>query len=76
MFSNCSVLTEFYFDQCSFNTENVKDMSYMFYNCYKLNNISFPLFDAYNVINMDSMFCNCINLNGVFNHLSSYKLKI
>ena len=35
MFYYCSSLTSL--DLSKFNTDNVKDMSYIFYNCYKLN---------------------------------------
>ncbi len=38
------------------NTENVTDMSYMFYNCSSLTSIDLSRFDTHNVKNMDYLF--------------------
>ena len=38
------------------NTENVTDMSYMFYNCSSLTSIDLSHFDTHNVKNMDYLF--------------------
>ena len=43
------------------NTSNVVDMAYMFYKCYKFNQL--VNFDTKNVMNMASMFCDCYNFN-------------
>ena len=43
------------------NTSNVVDMAYMFYKCYKFNQL--VNFDTKNVMNMASMFSGCHNFN-------------
>lgn len=63
------------FTSCSFNgkinlltveylrvTNNVTDMSYMFYNCNNLTSIDASSFDTSNVTDMSKMFYNCSNL--------------
>ena len=43
-------------DLCSFDTQNVIDMSGMFFGTYNINEINLENFDTSNVINMNSMF--------------------
>ena len=58
MFSSCLKLTKL--DLSSFDTKNVSNMSYMFYFCEKLNEISLTnSFNTQNVKNMSYMFCGC-----------------
>ena len=40
----------------------IKECSYMFYNCYNLLDEDFSLFDTKNVINISSLFKFCLNL--------------
>ena len=47
----------------SFNTNNVTDMSYMFYCCEKLSKLNLSSFNTINVNNMSEMFSSCDNLN-------------
>ena len=51
----------------------IKDCSFMFYNCSKLTNIDLSSFNAKNVVNMKYMFYNCQNLLNV--NLSSLDTK-
>lgn len=46
-------------------TENVTDMSYMFYNCYNLESLTLSSFNTSNVTNMSNMFSGCNNLNSL-----------
>ena len=48
------------------NTENVNDMSYMFYGCTKLQKLDLSSFDTKNVESMASMFYNCSFLKTIF----------
>ena len=41
------------------NTENVTNMSYMFYECKALTTLDVSKFDTKNVTNMRNMFCDC-----------------
>ena len=61
MFSGCINLTKI--DLSSFNTQNVTDMSYMFYNCEKLTKIDLSSFNTQNVENTFRMFKGCKSLN-------------
>jgi len=54
MFCYCSSLT--YLDLSNFNTNNVKDMSYMFCYCSSLTSLNLSNFNTNNVKNMNSMF--------------------
>ena len=49
-------------DLSSFNTNNVTNMSNMFYKCKNLSELNLSSFNTNNVTNMNWMFCNC-NLN-------------
>ena len=48
------------------NTENVTDMSQMFYNCLKLTSLDLSLFNTAKVTNMKSMFNNCQSLVTIY----------
>ena len=50
MFRKCDLLNEI--NLFKFNTENVNDMSYMFYGCYSLNKLNFSNFNTKNVKNI------------------------
>ena len=64
MFSYCSSLTEL--DLSKFNTQNVTDMSYMFYNCTNLTNIKFSdNFNTNTVKDMKCMFYYCTSLTNI-----------
>ena len=60
MFFKCYNLKEI--DLSSFNTSNVKNMSYMFYYCKNLKEINLSSFNTSNVENMSYMFDRCFNL--------------
>ena len=45
-----------------FNTSNVTDMAYMFYNCNNLTTLDVSNFDTSNVTTMYNIFYNCYNL--------------
>ena len=53
------------------NTENVKDMRGMFYECICLENLDLSKFDTKNVTNMRNMFYNCQKLKTL--DLSSFE---
>ena len=48
-------------DFSSFDTKNVTNMSYMFYDCSRLKNLDLPSFDTKNVTDMSYMFYECYN---------------
>lgn len=48
------------------NTENVTDMSHMFYGCDRLKSLDLSSFDTKNVTNMNSMFRSCITLKTIY----------
>ena len=52
------------------NTENVTDMSSMFYGCEKLDTLDLSLFNTKKVTNMETMFCRCSSLTSL--DLSSF----
>ena len=47
------------------NTENVRDMSYMFYYCKSLRSLDVSSFNTKNVTNMGSMFYGCRHLQSL-----------
>ena len=49
----------------TWNTSKVTDMSYMFYNCSKLENLDVRALDTSNVTSMSSMFYNCSKLKNL-----------
>ena len=61
MFSYSSSLKNVKFST-QFNTQNVKDMSYMFDNCSSLRQLNLSYFNTQNVINMRYMFFKCSKL--------------
>jgi surface protein len=54
----------------TFDTSNVTDMSYMFYNCTSLTEIDLSIFDTSNVTDMSFMFYNSTSLTEI--DLSSF----
>ena len=60
MFARCSSLESI--DLSSFNTTNVKDMSYMFNGCSSLKSIDLSSFNTTNVKDMSFMFYECSTL--------------
>ena len=62
MFASCTALTSI--DFTYFNTSNVWNMSYMFYNCSALTNTGLNLsnFNTENVNDMEAMFSGCSGL--------------
>ena len=61
MFDGCINLTNIY-NLFLFDTQMVKNMSYMFNKCHKLNNINLSSFNNYYVTDMKYMFNECTNL--------------
>ena len=64
IFLDCSLIKTL--DLSSFNTQNVTNMSRMFYGCISLSNLNLSSFNTQNVTDMSWMFCKCnslINLN-------------
>ena len=76
-FANCTTLTSTAYWFYEFNhltaitgisnlkTDNVTDMSYMFYNCWYLQSIDLSGFKTDNVKNMSNMFSYCGNLRSL-----------
>ena len=60
-FSDCSNLTDIVGIEY-LNTEDVTDMSYMFYNCQNLNSLDLTSFNTANVTDMNHMFYGCYRL--------------
>ena len=60
MFCNCSSLQSI--NLSSFNTNNVKDMTFMFSGCYSLQSIDLSSFNTTNVKEMHGMFFKCSSL--------------
>ena len=56
---NCSLLKQ----KNNWNTSNVINMSYMFYNCKSLRELNISQFDTSKVIDMSYMFYNCYSLS-------------
>ena len=59
MFATCSFITSL---NLSFNTNSLKDISYMFYNCSKLALLDISNWNTQNVSNLKLMFNNCSSL--------------
>jgi len=49
-----------------FNTEDITDMSEMFYNSYQLKSLDLRHFDVSSATNMDKMFAYCSGLNYIY----------
>jgi len=58
MFADCTRLNSIYFGE-KFNTTNVTDMSFMFYNCTQLIELNLYNCHTSNVTNMCDMFAGC-----------------
>ena len=73
MFECCVNLIKL--DLSSFNTQNVKDMSWMFYGCENLIIIDLSLFNTQKV-SMPNMFDGCVSLVKIkrknFNEIKSF----
>ena len=63
MFNECSSLTSL--NLSNFNTNNVKDMSYMFNKCSSLTSLDLSNFNTNNVENMKCMFRECTSLTSL-----------
>ena len=59
MFDRCKSLKSV--DISSFNTQNVTNMSFIFFDCVALESIDLPNFGNQNIIQMDRMFGECKN---------------
>ena len=64
MFSGRTNLTSIDFGE-NFNTENVTDMSWMFYSCSGLTSLNLSNFNTSNVTNMGVMFYGCSSLTSL-----------
>ena len=74
MFYYCSSLQSI--DLSSFNTTNVKDMSWMFDGCSSLQSINLSSFNTTNVEDMDCMFNGCSSLKKENVKIGNYGKKI
>ena len=63
IFCKCSSLTNI--NLSNFNTQNVKDICWMFYECSSLTNIDLSNFNTQNVKDMSSMFFGCSSLTNI-----------
>ena len=72
MFAYCSSLSNI--NLSNFNTQNVTDMSWMFYGCKSLINLDLSNFNTQNVTKMSKMFIGCDNLS--ISNLICYDEKI
>ena len=64
-FQNCTSLTTINGIE-NLNTENVRDMDYMFYNCSSLSTLDLSGFNTAKVMSMEMMFCNCSKLTTIY----------
>ena len=64
MFGWCTSLKSL--DLTNFNTENVTDMYYMFYNCTSLESLDLTNFNTAKVTNMTDMFRKCSALKTIY----------
>ena len=60
-------------DLSCFNTESVRDMSYMFSSCSSLVSIDLSQFNTLNVKNMNYMFADCSKL--IYLDISNFETK-
>ena len=65
-FSGCSNLTEIVGMKEYLNTENVRDMSYMFSSCSSLTSLDLSGFNTKNLTDISGMFSGCSNLETIF----------
>ena len=73
LFYNCINLISIDFFT-NFNTENVSDMSNMFWECNELKDIDLSSFNTRNVFQMNAMFSDCNSLTNL-NLLKNFKIK-
>ena len=64
MFSGLSTITAIDFGD-NFNTANVTNMSWMFYNCSSLKSLDLSSFNTANVTDISYMFYGCSKLNSI-----------
>lgn len=74
LFYGCTVLTQIT-QNIKFNSDNVINMSYMFYNCDSLIALDLSSFNTSKVLDMSYMFYNCASLIGDFADSSQFNLK-
>ena len=60
MFKNCSSLLNININ--NFNTENLKEINYMFYGCSSLKSLDLSSFNIENQIKMEYIFYHCNKL--------------
>ena len=63
MFWSCHNLTSV--DLLSFNTENAKDICWLFNSCYKIKYINLSSFNTKNVFRVNSIFSSCGELKEI-----------
>jgi len=71
MFSGCSSLTSL--NLSNFNTNNVTNMSYMFFNCSSLTSLDLSNFNTNNATIMSDMFCHIPKKCNIINNDSLIK---
>ena len=69
-FSSSTTLTSL--NLSKFNTNNVKDMGYMFSNCCSLTSLDLSTFNTDNVNNMNNMFFGCFHFTSL--NLSNFNM--
>ena len=62
MLYNCNKLTSFISNS---NSINIKEMTYMFYNCYSIKTININFIISSSSINMSNLFYNCKSLEKI-----------
>ena len=62
MFGSCHNLKSI---DLFYNTHNVNNMSFLFYNCFNLSSINLSTFNTSNVIRMEYMFYSCLKLTSI-----------
>lgn len=65
MFYDCQRLNSEGLGLTNWNTSNVTNMSYMFYNCKATTELNVSRFDTKNVTNIINMFSNCASLTSL-----------
>jgi surface protein len=72
LFCNCKNLRIVKFSK-NFNTENVTDMSFMFFGCENLEELDLSTFNLQNVEQMTAMFYNCVKMEKLSLPVSNVK---
>ena len=75
MFCNCKNLRNIKFSK-NFNTENVTDMSFMFFGCENLEELDLSTFNIQNVDQMTAMFYNCVKMEKLSLPVSNVKKNV